>query len=45
MSSPPQILPSAGSRASGSTYARLWQGFMTARVILALAIVALQVLA
>ena len=45
MSSPLQILPAAWSRSSGTTYARLWQGFMTARVILALAIVALQVLA
>ena len=38
MSSPLQILPAAWSRSSGTTYARLWQGFMTARVILALAI-------
>ena len=45
MSSPLQMLPAAWSRSSGTTYARLWQGFMTARVILALAIVALQVLA
>ena len=36
---------STASTADASTYARLWYGLMTARVILALAIVALQALA
>jgi len=42
MPSPIQILPTAWNRSNSATYARLWYGFMTARVILALAIVALQ---